>query len=271
MKKALGSAIDNDAYQFIRVDYEETLAWLIINRPRVHNAMNSACILEMTMALEALEADPLIRVIAIIGSGEKAFTSGADISEIKEFTGIEMEPYNRRWINLFEKIERLKKPVIAAVHGWATGGGTEMSLACDFVVCSSESRFGLAEINIGVIPGAGAAIRLTRWVGRLKAKEILMLGEQISGSEAAQIGLANRCVPHDSLRDTVKEISSALSEKAPLALAAAKASVNSAAESHQTTAIEHELNEFLRLFWTQDQKEGMRAFLEKRKPKFIGK
>ena len=108
MKKALGSAIDNDAYQFIRVDYEETLAWLIINRPRVHNAMNSDCILEMTMALEALEADPLIRVIAIIGSGEKAFTSGADISEIKEFTGIEMEPYNRRWINLFEKIERLK-------------------------------------------------------------------------------------------------------------------------------------------------------------------
>lgn len=271
MKDAPGSAFDKDAYHFIRVDYEQTLAWLTINRPRVHNAMNSACILEMTAALEVLEADPSVRVIAIIGSGGKAFTSGADISEIKEFTGIEMEPYNRRWINLFEKIERLKKPVIAAVHGWATGGGTEMSLACDFVVCSSEARFGLAEINIGVIPGAGAAIRLTRWVGRLKAKEILMLGEQISGSEAVEVGLANKCVSHDGLQDAVKEIASALSEKAPLALAAAKVSVNSASESHQTTAIEHELNEFLRLFWTQDQKEGMRAFLEKRKPKFIGK
>ncbi len=271
MTNAPGSAVDNEAYQFIRVDFEETLAWLTINRPHVHNAMNSDCIMEMTAALEALEADSSIRVIAIIGSGEKAFTSGADISEIRDFTGIEMEPYNRRWINFFEKIERLKKPVIAAVHGWATGGGTEMSLACDFVLCSDDARFGLAEINIGVIPGAGAAIRLTRWVGRLKAKEILMLGEQISGSDAVEIGLANRCVSHDGLRDAVKEIASALSEKAPLALAAAKASVNSASEAHQTTAIEHELNEFLRLFWTQDQKEGMQAFLQKRKPKFTGK
>lgn len=147
-----------------------------------------------------------------------------------------------------------------------------MSLACDFVLCSEEARFGLAEINIGVIPGAGAAVRLTRWVGRLKAKEILMLGKTMSGPEAVAAGLANRCVPtRDALLADVRTLADDLASRAPLALAAAKASVNIAAEADQRTGIEHELNEFLRLFATDDQKEGMKAFLEKRPPVYTGK
>ena len=167
----------------------------------------------MIVAIEEANSNQNIRVIIICGSGERAFTSGADIKEIKNYSGTEMEPYNRRWIKLFSIIEKSPKPVIAAVNGFATGGGTEMSLACDFVVASDTAKFGLAEINIGVIPGAGAAVRLQRWVGRLKAKEILMLGRQITGHEAVAMGLANECVTSDQLKERAKEIADELSAK----------------------------------------------------------
>lgn len=248
----------------------DNVLWLKITRPKVHNAMNLACVNEMIDVLEKAATDDAVRAIVLLGSGEKAFTAGADISEIKEFSGSEMDPYNRRWIKLFSTLEKVPKPVIAAVNGFAMGGGTEMSLACDFVIASETAKFGLAEINIGVIPGAGAAVRLTRWVGRLKAKEILMLGKQISGEEAVRFGLANQCVSATELISTVRCLAAELTSKPPLALAAAKSCVNFVSESNIEVAIDHELNEFLRLFWTNDQKEGMRAFLEKRKPEFNG-
>jgi enoyl-CoA hydratase/carnithine racemase len=173
--------------------------WLTINRPRMHNAMNRATVRALREALREASADRAVRAVVIVGAGEKAFTAGADIGEIQPFGPQEMAEYNRDWLDLFRAIEQSPKPVIAAVHGWAMGGGTEMSLACDFVICTPEARFGLAEINIGVIPGAGAAVRLTRWVGRLKAKEILMLGPLIPGEEAVALHLANRCVPKSEL------------------------------------------------------------------------
>lgn len=258
-------------YKNIVCNEEKKILWITINRPKVLNAMSLSCVNEMIVAIEEANSNQNIRVIIICGSGERAFTSGADIKEIKNYSGTEMEPYNRRWIKLFSIIEKSPKPVIAAVNGFATGGGTEMSLACDFVVASDTAKFGLAEINIGVIPGAGAAVRLTRWVGRLKAKEILMLGRQITGHEAVAMGLANECVTSDQLKERAKEIADELSAKPPLALQAAKSCVNYISESEIDLAIDHELNEFLRLFWTEDQKEGMQAFLQKRKPIFTGR
>jgi enoyl-CoA hydratase/carnithine racemase len=254
----------------ILFDVTGPVATIAFNRPRVHNAMNSACIEDVLAALATADADPAVRVIVMRGEGGKAFSSGADIAEIADFGPREMLAYNRRWLALFDTIERLAKPVIASVEGWATGGGTELSLACDFVVCADSAKFGLAEINIGVIPGAGAAVRLTRWLGRLRAKEILMLGEVIPGHKAVDWHLANVCVAPERLADETADLATRLAAKAPLAIAAAKSTVNVGAEAAMPVALEFELHEFLLLFASSDQKEGMAAFLEKRAPVFRG-
>jgi enoyl-CoA hydratase/carnithine racemase len=244
--------------------------WITLNRPHVLNAMNSEMIAALRSALSEAVASPEIRVVVFNGAGDRAFSAGADINELAPFGPAEAAAYNRNWLNFFREIELAPKPVIASVHGWATGGGTEMSLACDFVVCAEDARFGLSEINIGVIPGAGAAVRLTRWLGRLKSKEILMLGRPIDGRAAVDLELANMCVPRGELLDRTQALADELASKAPLALAAAKASVNVGAEASFDVALEYELREFLGLFHTRDQKEGMQAFLEKRPPRFQG-
>jgi len=259
------------AFETILYDVRDAAAHITLNRPKKLNAMNALCIAEMRAALAAARGDDAVRVVVIQGAGERAFTAGADISELADKSPPEMHGYNRQWLALFDDIESLPKPVIASVHGYATGGGTEMSLTCDFVLCTENSRFGLSEINIGVIPGAGAAVRLTRWMGRLKAKEILMLGEFVSGADAVQCGLANRCVPDGELAQVTAEWAAKLAKKAPLALAAAKSCVNVGAEAAMPEALEYELREFLLLFESEDQKEGMTAFLEKREAKFTGR
>ncbi|MDP6475109.1 MAG: enoyl-CoA hydratase/isomerase family protein [Alphaproteobacteria bacterium] len=258
-------------YETILYGVTDAAAHITLNRPKKLNAMNALCIREMRAALAEAHGDEAVRVVVLSGAGERAFTAGADITEMADKTPADMETYNRQWLGLFDDIESLPKPVIASVHGYATGGGTEMSLACDFVLCAEDSRFGLAEINIGVIPGAGAAVRLTRWMGRLKAKEILMLGEFVPGPEAVACGLANRCVPAAELAQVTAEWAAKLANKAPLALAAAKACVNEGAEAPMPAALEYELRQFLALFDSEDQKEGMTAFLEKRQAKFTGR
>ncbi|MGE0094195.1 MAG: enoyl-CoA hydratase/isomerase family protein [Alphaproteobacteria bacterium] len=260
-----------DALDILTRELRESVLWLTLNRPKVHNAMNRALICATREAVLAASRDPSVRVIVFVGAGDKAFSAGADIREIAEYDSVQMAAYNRDWLDLFRAIERSPKPVIAGVKGWATGGGTELSLACDFVICSDTARFGLAEINIGVIPGAGAAVRLTRWVGRLKAKELLILGKLVSGQEAVELHLANKCVAQVDLLTTVSSLAEELASKAPLAVAAAKASVNVGAEAELDTAVEYELKEFLLLFESKDQREGMKAFLEKRLPKFQGR
>jgi len=259
------------AYETILYDVKDATAHITLNRPKKLNAMNALCIGEIRAALAEVRGDDSVRVVVLSGAGDRAFTAGADISELTDKSPQEMHSYNRQWLALFDDIESLPKPVIASVHGYATGGGTEMSLTCDFVLCAEDSRFGLSEINIGVIPGAGAAMRLTRWMGRLKAKEILMLGEFVSGPEAVQCGLANRCVPGAELAQVTAEWAAKLAKKAPLALAAAKSCVNVGAEAAMPVALEYELREFLLLFESEDQKEGMTAFLEKREANFTGR
>lgn len=259
------------SFTTIRYETAKSVATITLARPEVLNAMNSACIAECLVALANAKADDEVRAIVIRGEGGRAFTAGADIREIAGHGPAEMAAYNRRWLDLFDALEACPKPVIASVEGWATGGGTEMSLACDFVICADTAKFGLAEINIGVIPGAGAAVRLTRWLGRLRAKEILMLGDVVPGRQAVEWHLANSCVPAADLAAETQALAARLAMKAPLALAAAKSCVNVGAEAAMPVALEYELREFLLLFATADQKEGMAAFLEKRSPNFIGR
>ena len=259
------------SFETLLVETRNQVRFITLNRPAVLNAMNRKCVLECLQAVREAEHDPAVRVIVFRGAGERAFTAGADISEIRDFGPIDIMEYNRDWLDLFRRIELCRKPVVAAVRGWATGGGTELSLACDFVLCGKSARFGLAEINIGVIPGAGAGVRLTRWLGRLKAKELLILGRLLSGDEAVDWEIANRCVPDEELADAVGQLCADLASRAPLAVAAAKASINTGSEASIDVAMEYELQEFARLFGTEDKKEGMSAFLEKRKPVYQGR
>lgn len=258
------------SFETIRYEAAGHIATIALARLEVLNAMNSMCLLECAAALSLAVDNPAVRVVVIRGEGGRAFTAGADIREIARFGPVEMARYNRRWLAWFDALEACPKPVVASVEGWATGGGTEMTLACDFVVCADTARFGLSEINIGVIPGAGAAVRLTRWLGRLRAKALLMLGETLTGAEAVEWQLANTCVAPAELPAATRALADKLASKPPLALAAAKRCVNVAAEAALPVALEQELAEFLLLFATADQKEGMAAFLEKRAPQFMG-
>jgi len=258
-------------YETIRVSTEGTARWITFNRPNVLNAMNRRCVAECTDAVREAERDTHVHSIIFTGAGDRAFTAGADIRELRDFDTAEVLDYNRGWLDLFRTMELCRKPIIAAVKGWATGGGTELSLACDFVLAAESARFGLSEINIGVIPGAGAAIRLTRFMGRLRAKELLMLGRLLSGQEAVEWQLANRCVPDTDLIAAAMALAAEFAAKAPLAVGAAKACVNIGSEASWDVALEYELREFARLFSTEDQKEGMSAFLQKRAPQYTGR
>jgi enoyl-CoA hydratase/carnithine racemase len=215
--------------------------------------------------------DDEVRVIVLRGAGGKAFCAGADIDEIKDNGPVEQRPYQYLWMKWFRQIEEIRKPVIASVEGWAPGGGTEISVCCDIVIASDDTKFGLAEMKIGVMPGAGATVRLTRWVGKAKAMEILMTGDFISGEEAARIGLATRCVPKAELWDETMKVAKTLCDRPPLALASAKMAVNVGGEMDLYKGIDFALEEFLLLFASEDQKEGMHAFIEKRKPEWKGR
>ncbi len=258
------------SFETIIIEKKNNVGYLIFNRPEKLNAINEKCLEESYEAVKYFDNSEEVRVIVIKGSGEKAFSAGADISELADANSEFIEPYNRKWLKFFSAIEESPKPVIASINGWATGGGTELSVCCDFVICSEDAQFGLTEINIGVFPGAGAAIRLTRHMGRLKAKEILMLGDFITSTKAVELGLANYLVPKKDLDNETIKLSENLAKKAPLALAAIKRTINEGSELEMEMALEYELSEFIKLFSTNDQKEGMKAFLEKRLPNFKG-
>jgi enoyl-CoA hydratase/carnithine racemase len=184
---------------------------------------------------------------------------------------VSAERVTRRWIRMFELVESIPQPVVASVHGHAIAGGTELTLACDFVVAGESARFGLTESRVGVVPGAGACVRLTRWVGRAAAKEILMLGDPLSAAEAHRVGLVTRLVPDEQLLAETASLAGTLAARSPLALAAAKRAVNFASELELRAGIEQVLADFTALFDADDQKEGMAAFLEKRPPRFTGR
>jgi enoyl-CoA hydratase/carnithine racemase len=258
-------------YQNIIFEKTEQVGIVTFNRPKVHNAFNTHLIREVVHCFEQMEVDDEVRVIVMRGAGGKAFCAGADIDEIKDNGPVEQRPYQYLWMKFFKQIEQIRKPVIASVEGWAPGGGTEISVCCDIVLAADDAKFGLAEMKIGVMPGAGATVRLTRWVGKGKAMEILMTGDFIGAEEAVRIGLANRVIPKAQLWEETMKLAKTIADRPPLAVAAAKMAVNVGGEMDLYKGIDFALEAFLLLFASEDQKEGMHAFLEKRKPVWKGR
>ena len=263
--------MEHGPYEHIAFETIDQIGVVTLNRPQVHNAINTNVLRDLSRCFDTLAADDAIRVVVLRGAGGKAFCAGADIDEIKDNGPVEQRPYQYLWMTWFRQIETIRKPVIASVEGWAPGGGTEISVCCDLVIAADDAKFALAEMKIGVMPGAGATVRLTRWVGKAKAMEILMTGDFVGAEEAARIGLINKVVPKAQLWDETLALAKRLCDRPPLALAAAKMAVNVGGEMDLYKGIDFALEEFLLLFASEDQKEGMRAFLEKRKPVWKGR
>ncbi|MFQ5762822.1 MAG: enoyl-CoA hydratase/isomerase family protein, partial [Candidatus Bathyarchaeia archaeon] len=215
--------------------------------------------------------DADVRVVILTGAGEKAFSAGADINVFAQLTPMEARTHIELARKITAFIAGMGKPVIAAVNGYAFGGGCELSLACDLVVASENAKFALPEINIGLIPGGGGTQRLPRLVGARKAKELIFTGEPITAQQALELGLVNKVVPADKLMETVRELAGKLAAKSPAILKLAKAAVNHSMESTLTAGLGYEGELFSLCFSTEDQKEGVKAFLEKRKPAFKGR
>lgn len=250
---------------------EGALGRLTIDREDKLNSFTGEMLVTMREKLLALSADPAVRVIVIDSAGDRAFSTGADLAEMRDMDSQSVLVSNRRWIDLFATIEAVPEPVVASVRGHAIAGGTELSLSCDMVVATDDATFGLTEMRVGVIPGAGACVRLVRWVGRARAKQILMTGEPISAQLALEWGLVNEVVPAGDLDRATGALCELLASRSPLALGAAKRAVNIGGELDQTSGIEYVLREFALLFESEDQREGMAAFLEKRRPDFRGR
>ena len=249
-------------------DEERRVALLRFNRPKQLNALNGQVMDELCNALEALDRDEAIRVLVVTGN-ERAFAAGADIGEMADASPIDMLRTNR--IAQWDRVRRIGKPVIAAVAGWCLGGGCELAMALDLIVAAEGARFGQPEINLGVIPGAGGTQRLTRAVGKSAAMEMILTGEPIDAREAHRLGLVARVVPNELVVEDALTLAAKIATKSPLALRLAKEAVNAAYEMSLTDALAHERRLFYLLFGSEDQKEGMAAFLEKRDPDFTGR
>ena len=255
----------------VLVEVDAGIGFITFNRPYKHNAFTIAMLETMDAQLTAWSRDASIRVVVLRASGERSFSTGADLSEMVGSDPMAVKASNRMWVDVFQRIESMPQPVIASVQGFCIAGGTELTLACDLIVAADVAMFGLTEINVGVVPGAGACVRLPRWVSPAIAKEILMLGAMIPAPEAQRLGLVNRVVPFADLATATRSLADDLAGRAPLALALAKRAVNDAADLDLRKGIEYVLAEFALLFGTADQVEGMSAFLEKRTPHFTGR
>jgi enoyl-CoA hydratase len=258
----------DDALILVERDVERRVALLRFNRPKQLNALNGQVMDELCSALEALDRDDAIRVLVVTGN-ERAFAAGADIGEMAKASPIDMLRTNR--IAQWDRVRRIGKPVIAAVAGWCLGGGCELAMTLDLVVAAESARFGQPEINIGVIPGAGGTQRLARAVGKSVAMEMIMTGDPVDAREAHRLGLVARVVPDELLVEDALALAAKIATKSPLALRLAKEAVNAAYEMSLTDALAHERRLFYLLFASDDQKEGMAAFLEKRDPDFKGR
>jgi enoyl-CoA hydratase len=252
----------------ILVERRESVALLRINRPQAMNALNSQLVSDLMDALIELDADASIGCFVITGD-ERAFAAGADIKEMSEASSVDL--LLKGHISPFDRIRKVSKPVIAAVSGWCLGGGNELAMSCDMVIASETARFGQPEINLGVIPGAGGTQRLTRAVGKALAMEMVLNNRSLSAEEALRSGLINKVVPVERYLDEALALAAEIAARAPLAVRLGKEAVNRAFETHLADGILEERQAFYFLFASEDQKEGMRAFGEKRKPNWKGK
>ena len=255
-------------FEFIRVEAEPPIAVVTLNRPKVLNALSPALVEEVTTAFGELDKDDSIRAVVLTG-GPKVFAAGADIGDMAERTPIEQLQRDQtgRWL----KIASFTKPLIAAVNGYALGGGCEMALTCDLIIAGDSARFGQPEINLGIIAGAGGTQRWTRTAGKYISMEVNLTGQPITAWRAYQLGLVNRVVPAEVTIEVAKQVARQIASRAPLAARLAKESINKALETPLAEGLAVERKNFYFLFATEDQKEGMKAFLEKRKPVFKGR
>lgn len=255
-------------YELILSERRGRVGLITLNRPQAMNALNNQLMREVMDALETFDKDHSIGAMVVTGN-EKAFAAGADIKEMADKSIEEMMDQDH--IAVFGRIRTIQKPVIAAVSGWALGGGCEVALSCDLIVASESARFGQPEINIGVIPGAGGTQRLTRAVGKAIAMEMILNDRRLTAQEAYQLGMVNRVVPVESYLDEALKLAEEIAARAPVAVRAAKKMINQAYEQALSEGLATEKQEFYNLFATQDQKEGMQAFIEKRQPLWKGK
>jgi enoyl-CoA hydratase len=253
------------SYETILVDKLDTIAVITLNRPKVMNALSNQLIAELGKALDVLEADAAIGAIVLTGN-EKAFAAGADISEMKDKTY--PDTYLEDFVTSWERVSYCRKPIIAAVSGFALGGGCEMAMMCDIILAADTAKFGQPEITLGIIPGAGGTQRLTRLVGKAKAMEMCLTGRMMDASEAERSGLVSRVLPAADLLDEAKKVARKIAGFSRPAVMMAKESVNKAYETTLKEGIQFERRLFQSTFASNDQKEGMNAFLEKRQPAF---
>ena len=254
-------------YQFILAETHGRVGLVRFNRPKELNALNSVLMEETVSALEAFDADDAIGCLVVTGSA-RAFAAGADIKEMAEASAVDM--LQRDNIARWDRLRKLKKPLLAAVSGFCLGGGCELAMACDMIVASESARFGQPEINLGVMPGAGGTQRLTRAIGKALAMEMVLDARMLTADEALRHGLVNRVVPVEVYLDEALALARAIAERAPLAVRLAKEAVNHAFETYLSDGLADERRAFYFLFSTADQKEGMRAFMEKRKADWKG-
>jgi len=256
------------AYTTILTETRGRVGLVTLNRPQAMNAFNTLMLNELFDALEIFDKDENIGALVVTGS-EKAFAAGADIKEMAEATPFQMITQGR--VELWDRIRGIKKVVIAAVSGWALGGGCEFAISCDMIVASESAKFGQPEITIGIIPGGGGTQRLTRLLGKNLTMEMVINNRTLTAAEALQFGMVNRVVPVEGYLDAAVAFAEEIAARAPLAVRMAKDSVNAAFETTLTEGLKTEKRNFYPLFSTEDQKEGMQAFIEKRKPNWKGR
>ena len=257
-------------YQTIIFQIKEGIATITFNRPKVLNALNEACLTELSHAIDAIAGDEDVRVLILTGAGEKSFVAGADITEFLKFNVLKAKLFSEKGHGLVNRLQDLPMPVIAAVNGFALGGGCEIVLACDFIYASENAMFGLPEINLGIIPGFGGTQRLPRIIGKNRAKEMIFTGKMIPASEAHAIGLVNKVYPQDQLMDEVLKVAGTIVSKGKVSLRAAKQAVNNGMNVDLKTGCRIEVDAFAICLTSPDAMEGTHAFLEKRAAKFKG-
>lgn len=255
-------------YEHVLVETDGPVAVVTLNRAKQLNALSGALMTDLIAALEEMDGRDDVRAIVLTG-GPQVFAAGADLKEMSELSAAEMLLKNQ--IALWDRIKQVRKPIVAAVAGYALGGGCEIAMLCDIVIASETARFGQPEINVGLMPGAGGTQRLTRALGKAKAMEMIMLGRQMDAREAEQRGLVSRVVPPELLLDEARKVAAELAAKPPIALRLAKEAINKAYEGTLEAGVDYERKLFYFLFSTEDAHEGMAAFAEKRKATYKGR
>ncbi|OPJ61532.1 short-chain-enoyl-CoA hydratase [Clostridium oryzae] len=253
------------------LEKEGKVAIVTINRPKALNALNSATLKDLDVVIDELEKDDDIYAVIVTGSGEKAFVAGADITEMKDLSTIEARKFSSLGNKVFRRLENLEKPVIAAVNGFALGGGCELSLSCDIRIASEKAKFGQPETGLGITPGFGGTQRLARLVGTGVAKELIYTCKIVKADEALRVGLVNKVVEPEKLMEEAKAMATAIAANAPIAVKLSKVAINRGIQCDIDTAVMYEAEAFGECFSTEDQTEGMTAFVEKRDKSFKNK